>query len=99
MLRAEAAEPSKIALRYGTDRAIRPSTPDATANSPSAAPLINALFDPTRSRATWAPSERISTPWVYAVVIASAASTKADRILGATQGILGRHRPWASITM
>src|SRR5882672_348334 len=93
---ADAAAPAVIAVRGCSDLAPIPTTPAAIAKSESAAPFTSVLGDPTRSRTTWLPSDRIRTPCVYAAVTAAAATANTVRKYFGMKGVLGRQRPWAS---
>src|SRR6267378_2687940 len=97
MPRADAAAPPIIAVRGCSLLAPIPTTAEAIANNERAVPLTSVLGDPTRSRATSPPSDRIRTPCVYAAVTAVAATANALRKWLGITGNLGRQRPWASL--
>src|SRR5260370_42714662 len=94
---ADAAAPVVIAVRGCSVLALIPTTAEAIAKSERAAPFTSVLGDPTKSRATRLPSDRISTPCVYAEVTAAAATAKTLRKCVGMTGVLGRERAWASL--
>src|SRR4029077_19794766 len=99
MPRPETRAPTISAARGERVRAMIPIAPITMGNSERTAPLRKALGEPIKSCSTWPPSERTSTPNVWAATMAVDDTAKALRTCFGTDGILERRSPPASPTV